>query len=83
MGQDYNKGLTIFLVGQESTAKENVSVPKLEVWSTFSKVVGVGNAHKRFPFMQGLTAKRLARLAAEHNGESLKKRKQQEKATLL
>jgi len=62
VGQDYNKGLTIFSVGQESTAKENVSVPKLEVWSTFSKVVG--NAHKRFLFMQGLTAKRLARLAA-------------------
>jgi len=24
----------------------------IKVWSTFSKVVGVGKAHKYFPFMQ-------------------------------
>ena len=41
--------------------KEKLSVPKLKVWSTFSKVVGVGNAHKNFmlthflviPFIKG------------------------------
>ena len=52
-------------VGQQSTAKENVSVPNVKVWSTFSKVVGVGNAHKCFILLQFLIAKRL-----EHNGEN-------------
>ena len=33
-------------VGQQSKTKAKLSVPKLKVWSTFSKVVGVGNAHK-------------------------------------
>jgi hypothetical protein len=33
-------------VGQQSKVKPKVSVPNIKVWSTFSKVVGVGNAHK-------------------------------------
>ncbi len=57
-------------VGQQSTAKENVSVPNVKVWSTFSKVVGVGNAHKYFILLQFLIAKRLAVLRLEHNGEN-------------
>nr|DAZ12868.1 MAG TPA: hypothetical protein [Caudoviricetes sp.] len=32
--------------------KEKISVPKLKVWSTFSKVVSVGNAHKNFMLTQ-------------------------------
>ena len=55
-------------VGQKSKAK--LSVPKLKVWSTFSKVVGVGNAHKNFNLSQILIAKRLAVWRIEHNGES-------------
>ena len=39
-------------VGQQSKEKDKLSVPNIKVWSTFSKVVGVGKAHKYFPFMQ-------------------------------
>ena len=39
-------------VGQQSKTKAKLSVPKLKVWSTFSKVVGVGNAHKNFMLSQ-------------------------------
>ncbi|WP_440447892.1 hypothetical protein, partial [Ruminococcus sp.] len=39
-------------------------------WSTFSKVVGVGNAHKYFMLSQILIAKQLAVWRLEHNGES-------------
>jgi len=46
----------------------------IKVWSTFSKVVGVGKAHKYFPFMQSDVAKQLAVWRLEHNGVSLKKR---------
>ena len=63
---------SLFSVGQQSAAKENVSVPNIKVWSTFSKVVGVGNAHKCFMLSQILIAKRLAAWRFEHNGESLK-----------
>ena len=47
-------------VGQQSKTKAKLSVPKLKVWSTFSKVVGVGNAHKNFMLSQILLAKTLA-----------------------
>ncbi|MBD9047936.1 MAG: hypothetical protein EGR46_08760 [Ruminococcus sp.] len=58
------------LVGQQSKAKAKLSVPKLKVWSTFSKVVGLGNAHKCFKLLHILIAKRLAVWGNEHNGES-------------
>ena len=35
-------------IGQQSKAKAKLSVPKLKVWSSFSKVVGAGNAHKLY-----------------------------------
>jgi len=38
--------------------------PKIKVWSTFSKVVGVGKAHKYFPFMQANDSKTANCLAA-------------------
>jgi hypothetical protein len=47
-------------VGQQSKTKAKLSVPKLKVWSTFSKVVDVGNAHKNFMLSQILLAKTLA-----------------------
>ena len=51
--------------------KEKLSVPKLKVWSTFSKVVGVGNAHKYFQLSQISDIQTACRLVAEYNGESL------------
>jgi hypothetical protein len=36
------------LVGQQSKAKVKLSVPNIKVWSTFSKVAGLGRAHKSF-----------------------------------
>jgi|GEM_PF-5186969 hypothetical protein len=45
-------------VGQQSKTKAKLSVPKLKVWSTFSKVVG--NAYKNFMLSQILLAKTLA-----------------------
>ncbi|RGM21656.1 hypothetical protein DXC23_00875 [Eubacterium sp. OM08-24] len=45
--------------------------PKLKVWSTFSKVVGVGNAHKYFQLSQISDIQTACRLVAEYNGESL------------
>jgi hypothetical protein len=44
--------------------KEKLSVPKLKVWSTFSKVVGVGNAHKNFMLTQIFDSQTACRLAA-------------------
>ena len=46
----------------------------IKVWSTFSKVVGVGKAHKYFPLRNLTIAKQLAVWRLEHNGVSLKKR---------
>ncbi len=43
----------------------------IKVWSTFSKVVGVGKAHKHFPLMQANDSQTAHCLALEHNGESL------------
>jgi hypothetical protein len=48
-------------VGQKSKAK--LSVPKLKVWSTFSKVVGVGNAHKSFKLSHIFDSQTACRLA--------------------
>ncbi|WP_417142107.1 hypothetical protein [Ruminococcus sp.] len=59
-------------VGQQSKGKDKLSVPNIKVWSTFSKVVGVGNAHKCFMLSQILIAKWLAVWRLEHNGESIK-----------
>ena len=42
----------------------------VQLWSTFSKVVGLGNAHKCFKLLHILIAKRLAVWWIEHNGES-------------
>jgi hypothetical protein len=36
----------------------------IKVWSTFSKVVGVGKAHKYFPFMQANDSQTARCLAA-------------------
>ena len=36
----------------------------IKVWSTFSKVVGVGKAHKYFPFMQSNDSQTARCLAA-------------------
>ena len=63
--------------------KEKLSVPKLKVWSTFSKVVGVGNAHKNFLLRNLTIAKRQAVWRLEHNGVSQMRQQQREKATLL
>jgi len=59
-------------VGQQSKEKDKLSVPNIKVWSTFSKVVGMGNAHKCFMLSQILIAKWLAVWRLEHNGESIK-----------
>jgi len=44
--------------------KEKLSVPKLKVWSIFSKVVGVGNAHKNFMLTQIFDSQTACCLAA-------------------
>jgi len=46
----------------------------IKVWSTFLKVVGVGNAHKYFHFHNLTTAEQPAVWRIEHNGESPKMR---------
>jgi hypothetical protein len=63
-------------VGQQSKTDAKLSVPNIKVWSTFSKVVGVGNAHKCFMLSQILIAKRLSVWRIEYIGESLKMRQQ-------
>ncbi len=55
-----NYSLADFRSGKKNKVKSKLSVPKSKVWSTFSKVVGVGNAHKNFMLSQILLAKTLA-----------------------
>ena len=43
----------------------------IKVWSTFSKVVGVGKAHKYFRLHNLTTAEQPAVWRLEHNGASL------------
>ena len=65
------RGVDQLIFGRVTEAeKSKVSVTNIKVWSTFSKVVGVGNAHKYFMLLQILIAKRLAVWRIEHNGES-------------
>jgi len=49
---------------------EQIRKAIIKVWSTFSKVVGVGKAHKYFPLCNLTIAKQLAVGRHEHNGES-------------
>ena len=51
-------------VGQQSKEKAKLSVPNIKVWSTFSKVVVVGNAHKIFHLLQILDSQTACLLAA-------------------
>ena len=44
--------LAFRLLCNEEEARDMVQETFIKVWSTFSKVVGVGKAHKYFPFMQ-------------------------------
>jgi hypothetical protein len=70
--QSWGLGFRKLSVGQQSKEKDKLSVPNIKVWSTFSKVVGVGNAHKCFMLSQISIAKWLAVWRLEHNGESIK-----------
>jgi len=59
--KNYNKlGFNRLSVEQQSKAKTKLSAPNIKVWSTFSKLVGVGNNHKFFMLTQILIVKRQA-----------------------
>jgi hypothetical protein len=59
--ENYNKlGFNRLSVEQQSKAKAKLSAPNIKVWSTFSKLVGVGNNHKFFMLSQILIVKRQA-----------------------
>jgi hypothetical protein len=60
-----NYDLADFWSGKKVKQKVKLSVPKLKVWSTFSKVVGVGNAHKYFSFTQSNGSQTACRLVTE------------------
>ena len=52
------------IVGVNYGLAEQIRKAIIKVWSTFSKVVGVGKAHKYFPFMQSNDSQTARCLAA-------------------
>ena len=50
---------------------EQIRKAIIKVWSTFSKVVGVGKAHKYFPFTQSNDSQTASVWRLEHNGVNL------------
>ena len=62
----------VCLLNTDFEKHQNSCQTIIKVWSTFSKVVGVGKAHNTFSLRNFSVAKQLAVWRLEQNGESLK-----------